>query len=168
MHWEMNPTARSWRWAGCPREEAAEQHAGKDVPCAGVAARQPPAEHPPVPPGGALVGGDADLVGAGLVDGAGDEHRIRPEVGQGPQPGLEGSGSGDRGGRVLAEQQGGLGLVRDDEVRLADEAAHLGDHSLFNGGVEGAVVPHHRVHDHPGVRRAEGADDLPDQLHLGR
>ena len=89
--------------------------------------------------------------------GAGDDHPVRPHGRQASQLLLEAVGRDVRPVGFV-QQKGRFGEVGRDDVGVADELAHGLHHLRRLGGVQGAVVAQHGVHQ----REAAGLEEVAD------
>ena len=138
-----------------PPEKRAQQHAGEEVAGAGKLGGLLPCHgkaHPPALPVKA-----AGAQRARAEAHPGEHHRAPAVQAQPLQPHPEAGLILGKGGVVLLQQQGGLGLVWGDHIRLGRQLPHAGAQLRRVSAIWPAVVPHHRVHQHQSARPAEPA-----------
>ena len=146
-----------------PPEQAPQQDAGIQIPGArevgGLLHR-----HGAADPAGGPVQAGRPHPAVGQVD-AGHRHRPPPLQGKAVQPAAQ--GVLPRPLLIgLPQQEGHLGEIGGDEVSGFYKAVHPGAQLFRIGAVQHPVVSHDRVHEHYGIRRAEGGDELGQRIDL--
>ena len=96
-----------------------------------------------------------------------DDHRAGPIQGEAAEPLVHSGLTGGDGAVGLIQEEGCLGEVGGDDIGLGGQGPQLPAHLRGIGAVDTAVVAHDRIDEEQGVRPAEGADELSQQVDLG-